>query len=197
MKFKELEQQIKEVLLSLDIEVLLGIIDDLCDYTTNVRCINYKKNTERFLQDCFGPDYINAIKLWVDNGDYSPIADTNNEYARYGVYGSLSSYSKSDVITDISNSFDTLFDSLLEYQNDIFIPDELKSLLKDFNEHTKEIADLIKSNNSCIKGNSYLVEETEYICDRYSWQEFDSDEDINNPSCPLFAQYGHCLLEEK
>lgn len=195
MKFKEIENKIKEVLLHLDINVLLGIIDDLCDYNNSIRFLNYKKNSEKFLRDCFGPDYISAIKMWVDNGDYSPIADTNNEYARLGVYGSLSSCSKSDVITEISDNFDTLFDSLLEYQYTILLPYELKSLFEDYNKHTKEVVSLVKCNNGCIKGNSYLVEEVEYICDRYSWQECDRDDD--GISCPLFLCYGHCLVKEK
>ena len=53
----------------------------------------------------------------------------------------------------------------------------------------------LKDKNLDITKNPHLANEAKYICDRFKWQECDVNYD--GVTCPLFVNYGNCLLNNR
>ena len=125
------KEKIREYLLNNE-ETLLDVVSELNSWNGCLENLEFWENDEEFFNTFFD-DPMEAIRATY-YGDYN----YNDEYVKFNGYGNIDSYSEYERIEEIKDNIDDIVDNLIECYYNIYINEELESLLLELLEEEEE-----------------------------------------------------------
>ena len=125
------KEKIREYLLNNE-ETLLDVVSELNSWNGCLENLEFWENDEEFFNTFFD-NPMEAIRATY-YGDYN----YNDEYVKFNGYGNIDSYSEYERIEEIKDSIDDIVDNLIECYYNIYINEELESLLLELLEEEEE-----------------------------------------------------------
>ena len=125
------EEKIREYLLNNE-ETLLDVVSELNSWNGCLENLEFWENDEEFFNTFFD-NPMEAIRATY-YGDYN----YNDEYVKFNGYGNIDSYSEYERIEEIKDNIDDIVDNLIECYYNIYINEELESLLLELLEEEEE-----------------------------------------------------------
>ena len=125
------KEKIREYLLNNE-ETLLDVVSELNSWNGCLENLEFWENDEEFFNTFFD-NPMEAIRATY-YGDYN----YNDEYVKFNGYGNIDSYSEYERIEEIKDNIDDIVDNLIECYYNIYINEELESLLLELLEEEEE-----------------------------------------------------------
>ena len=125
------EEKIREYLLNNE-ETLLDVVSELNSWNGCLENLEFWENDEEFFNTFFD-NPMEAIRATY-YGDYN----YNDEYVKFNGYGNIDSYTEYERIEEIKDNIDDIVDNLIECYYNIYINEELESLLLELLEEEEE-----------------------------------------------------------
>ena len=125
------KEKIREYLLNNE-ETLLEVVSELNSWNSCLDNLDFWENDEEFFNTFFD-NPMEAIRATY-YGDYN----YNDEYVKFNGYGNIDSYSEYERIEEIKDNIDDIVDNLIECYYNIYINEELESLLLELLEEEEE-----------------------------------------------------------
>ena len=124
-------EKIREYLLNNE-ETLLDVVSELNSWNGCLENLEFWENDEEFFNTFFD-NPMEAIRATY-YGDYN----YNDEYVKFNGYGNIDSYTEYERIEEIKDNIDDIVDNLIECYYNIYINEELESLLLELLEEEEE-----------------------------------------------------------
>ena len=125
------KEKIREYLLNNE-ETLLDVVSELNSWNGCLENLEFWENDEEFFNTFFD-NPMEAIRATY-YGDYN----YNDEYVKFNGYGNIDSYTEYERIEEIKDNIDDIVDNLIECYYNIYINEELESLLLELLEEEEE-----------------------------------------------------------
>ena len=125
------KEKIREYLLNNE-ETLLDVVSELNSWNGCLENLDFWENDEEFFNTFFD-NPMEAIRATY-YGDYN----YNDEYVKFNGYGNIDSYTEYERIEEIKDNIDDIVDNLIECYYNIYINEELESLLLELLEEEEE-----------------------------------------------------------
>ena len=125
------KEKIREYLLNNE-ETLLDVVSELNCWNNCLENLDFWENDEEFFNTFFD-NPMEAIRATY-YGDYN----YNDEYVKFNDYGNIDSYTEYERIEEIKDNIDDIVDNLIECYYNIYINEELESLLLELLEEEEE-----------------------------------------------------------
>ena len=125
------KEKIREYLLNNE-ETLLDVVSELNSWNGCLENLEFWENDEEFFNTFFD-NPMEAVRATY-YGDYN----YNDEYVKFNGYGNIDSYTEYERIEEIKDNIDDIVDNLIECYYNIYINEELESLLLELLEEEEE-----------------------------------------------------------
>ena len=125
------KEKIREYLLNNE-ETLLDVVSELNSWNGCLENLEFWENDEEFFNTFFD-NPMEAIRATY-YGDYN----YNDDYVKFNGYGNIDSYSEYERIEEIKDNIDDIVENLIECYYNIYINEELESLLLELLEEEEE-----------------------------------------------------------
>ena len=125
------KEKIREYLLNNE-ETLLEVVSELNSWNSCLDNLDFWENDEEFFNTFFDNPMEAIRATYYGNYNY------NDEYVKFNGYGNIDSYSEYERIEEIKDNIDDIVDNLIECYYNIYINEELESLLLELLEEEEE-----------------------------------------------------------
>ena len=125
------KEKIREYLLNNE-EILLDVVSELNSWNGCLENLDFFENDEDFFNTFFDNPMEAIRATYYGNYNY------NDDYVKFNGYGNIDSYSEYERIEEIKDNIDDIVDNLIECYYNIYINEELESLLLELLEEEEE-----------------------------------------------------------
>ena len=125
------KEKIREYLLNNE-ETLLDVVSELNSWNGCLENLEFWENDEEFFNTFFDNPMEAIRATYYGNYNY------NDEYVKFNGYGNIDSYSEYERIEEIKDNINDIVDNLIECYYNIYINEELESLLLELLEEEEE-----------------------------------------------------------
>ena len=125
------KEKIREYLLNNE-ETLLDVVSELNSWNGCLENLEFWENDEEFFNTFFNNPMEAIRATYYGNYNY------NDDYVKFNGYGNIDSYSEYERIEEIKDNIDDIVDNLIECYYNIYINEELESLLLELLEEEEE-----------------------------------------------------------
>ena len=125
------KEKIREYLLNNE-ETLLDVVSELNSWNGCLENLEFWENDEEFFNTFFDNPMEAIRATYYGNYNY------NDEYVKFNGYGNIDSYTEYERIEEIKDNIDDIVDNLIECYYNIYINEELESLLLELLEEEEE-----------------------------------------------------------
>lgn len=124
-------EKLKEYVL--ENEDLLEIVREINNYDSSLDWLDYQYNDDEFFEIYFGDKPLEAVRA-VCYGEYN----YTDEYVKFDSYGNLESCNKYELYEELESNIDEILERLIDLYNNIYISDELKKEIEEYEENEEE-----------------------------------------------------------
>ena len=125
------KEKIREYLLNNE-ETLLDVVSELNSWNGCLENLDFFENDEDFFNTFFDNPMEAIRATYYGNYNY------NDDYVKFNGYGNIDSYSEYERIEEIKDNIDDIVENLVECYYNIYINEELESLLLELLEEEEE-----------------------------------------------------------
>lgn len=117
-------EELKELLKNMDVEELMGVVQEINGYDGSLDWLDYQINDEDFF-DVYFKKADDAVRA-VCYGDYN----YTDDYVKFDGYGNLESCDKYNLEEELRSNIDEIVERIIDLKNDtIFYNDDINKIL--------------------------------------------------------------------